>query len=101
MKKNDNSTNSPDFDRDREFTVVLERIHSDISTIVDDVRDLKNRVNFMNEEFGRQKEDIFIIKTDIRVLKSDVGVLKSDMKDVKGMLGSHENRLARLESAKA
>ena len=110
MKRDVNS-----FDRDREFGVILEGLHTKFNVFAEGQSAMKNKLDLLYNEFGRQKEEIFIIKTDVRVLKTDmkvvkadvavlktdVAVLKTDVADIKSTLGSHENRFARLESNKS
>ena len=100
MKKPTNPPNpSPEFDRNREFGVILERIHSHINIIVEDTKSLKDRVNVMSEELGRQREDISLMKVDIRFIKEDIRFMKADLADVKVTLGVNDGRLSRLENA--
>jgi peptidoglycan hydrolase CwlO-like protein len=81
------------FNKDREFAVILEKIHSDIKIIVEDLTAVKKRVNAIFEEQGREKEDIFIIKTDIRIIKADIAEIKTTLK-------GHSERLSHLEATK-
>ena len=76
---------SDEFNRDREFSVILERIHSDVKIIAEDVGSVKKRVDVIYDELGRQREDISFIKTDIR--------------EIKLILKSHDKRLTFLEAA--
>ena len=67
------------FDRDREFTVILENIHTQIGTLAEGQNALRDKVDLLYLEFGRQKEELFVIKTDVRFLKEDVSTLKEDV----------------------
>ena len=108
------------FDRDREFAVILENLHSRFDVLAEGQSDLRSKFDMMYAEFGRQKEELFVIRTDVRflkddvstlkenvaVLKTDVTVLKDDMRvvktdigEIKGILTSHDNRLSHLEVA--
>ena len=77
---------SKEFSKDREFGVILEKIHSDIKIIIEDLTTVKNKLNATFDEVGRQKEDIYIIRTDIA--------------EIKTLLKSHDKRLSALEAVR-
>ena len=72
--------------------VLIEEFRGKLDFVIDDLTSVKKTVNVINQELGRQKEDIFIIKADIRIIKNDIG-------DIKTTLGVHGGRLSRLEEA--
>jgi N-glycosylase/DNA lyase len=80
-------------DKNREFAVILERVHTDIKIIIEDLSTVKQKVEAIFEEQGRQKEEVFIIKMDIRTIKTDIG-------EIKELLKNHEKRLSHLETVK-
>ena len=90
MKKTNQPNNSPEFDRDRGFLVILERLHTDVRIIADGQINLTKKVDILYEEFGRQRERLFVIETDIRFIKNDLS-------DIKKTLSNHDIRLSRLE----
>lgn len=95
MKKKE----SKEFDREREFTVILERIYSEVKTVSEGQDDLRSKFKMLFEEFGHQKEGIFIIKADTGVMKKDIGVMKKDIVEIKESVKSHEKRLSLLETS--
>ncbi len=98
MKKN-----TPEFDREREFKILLETIDDKFSLVVDEMKDLKTRVNVMNEELGRQRERFFVVETDIRFIKGDVKELtvglKTLDKKVDRLSENVDQRISRIERA--
>ena len=99
-----------EFSKDREFAVVLEKIHSDfkiivedlssvkkkveaIKIIVEDLSSVKKKVEAIFEEQGNQKEVASIIKTDLRIIKTDLAEIKIVLKD-------HAKRLSQLETVR-
>ncbi len=89
---------SKEFDRDREFTVILEKIHSDFKIFGEDLSSLKKRMDMFFEELGKQKEQIVFIKADIRTLKTDVQTLKTDVQTLKGDMTSVKSDIAEIKS---
>ena len=106
--------NSDEFSRDREFSVILERIHSDFRIFGEDMQSVKADIKMLKETAGRQEEsmfmmradinvmkrDIVIMKADIVTMKADISVLKTDVGEIKVMLKGHDKRLTVLEAAK-
>ena len=82
-----------EFSSDREFAVILEKVYSEIKVIVEGQSALKDKFDMLFEEFGRQKEEIFIIKTDVRVIKTDTAKIKENLK-------GHGKQLTHLEAIK-
>lgn len=109
MKKKE----TKEFDREREFSVILEKIYGEMKTLAEGQDDLRSKFDMLFKEFGRQKEEIFIIKADIRAIKEDIVVMKKDIvemkkdivemkKDIveiKESVKSHERRLSLQESS--
>ena len=100
------TTDGQEFSREREFKVSLENINGNIATVVDDVKSVKNRVNFMFEELGRQKEDLYLIKADLRIVKNDTGEMKitlvshdKRLLNIENILSRHDKRISHLETA--
>jgi len=79
--------------KDREFGVILERVHTDIKIIIEDLTAVKKKVDAIFEEQGREREDMFIIKADIRAIKTDISAIKEALKN-------HDKRIANLEVVK-
>ena len=82
-----------EFSKDREFAVVLEKIHSDFKVIAEDLSSVKKKVEAIFEEQGNQKEVASIIKTDLRIIKTDLAEIKIAFKD-------HAKRLSQLETVR-
>ena len=108
MMLNDNLSDSPEFDRDREFAVILERVNTNVETIADGQIVLTKKVDVLYEEFGRQKEETTMIRTDVRFLKEGQTRLEAGFKtlnnkfdvfskDIKAILTNHDKRFLRLE----
>ena len=70
-----------------------------IGKTLERVTNLDINVSILKNDVSVLKSDVTVLKSDVTVLKSDVTELKSDMKDVKSILGSHGNRLSRVETA--
>jgi len=79
MMKNDNMDNSSDFDHNREFAVILERINTNVEIIADGQIVLTRKVDVLYKEFGCQKEETTVIKIDVRFLKDDFRFLKDNV----------------------
>ena len=82
-----------EFSKNREFAVVLEKIHSDFKVIAEDLSSVKKKVEAIFEEQGNQKEVASIIKTDLRIIKTDLAEIKIALKD-------HAKRLSQLETVR-
>ena len=107
MKKK--SEGSKEFDRDREFAVVLENIHSDVKIIAEGQKALDEKFtgkfNMLFEEFGRQKEDIFFIRMDIGKLAEGqkvldekfIGQIKSLDERVTGQIRTLDGKITTLD----
>lgn len=80
------------FDRDREFAVILEDLRGKFDTFAEGLGALRDKVDLLYTEFGRQREEFFLMKADISMIKKDMG-------EVKNLLISHDKRLSRLEIA--
>lgn len=106
MKKEPNKK-PKEFSNNREFGVILEKIYSEIKVIAEGQKTLKDKFDMLFEEFGKQKEGIFLIKADIRIIKSDihqlkenVEVIKFDIGEIKESFKDHSKRLTHLEAVK-
>ena len=83
--------------KDREFAVILEKIHSDFKIFGEDLSSVKKRLDMLFEELGKQKEDMFVIKTDIRIMKTDIQTLKEDVKIIREDIKTFDRRITHLE----
>jgi septation ring formation regulator EzrA len=77
----------------REVGVLIEDLKSQFRTFGEDLSAVKQKVDAIFEEQGRQKETIFLIKADINAIKTILAEIKNSLKD-------HEQRLAHLETGK-
>lgn len=84
---------SKEFSKDREFAVILEKIHTDMKMIIEDLGSVKKKVEAIFDEQGRQREDISIIKAELKFIKNDIAEIKVTLKD-------HAKRLSQLEIVK-
>ena len=92
------------FDKDREFTVVLEDlrpqfrvfgegldlVRADLGTVKEEVKGIKDQV-------GRNFEDITIIKVAITDMKRDITDMKRDIGDIKDNLKVFDKHILHLE----
>lgn len=91
--------NSPEFDREREHNVVLERLHSDIKIILEnqdnfsrkldasirmiarnteDIVEIKLRLISMETRLGNVETRLDNVEIDLATVKKDVGIIKID-----------------------
>ena len=66
----------PNLNREREFTVVLEALHSDFRVFGEGLSALREKVAGIFEMTGKNTEDIAFIKTDIRIIRNDLKVFE-------------------------
>ena len=97
---------SKSFDKDREFTVVLEGLRRDFQVFGEDLVSVKEDVKVLKEDVKILKEDVSILKTDVSILKIKVDVIgkelsaqRKDIMEIKAILPSHEKRITALETA--
>ena len=69
----------PNLNREREFTVVLEALHSDFRVFGEGLSALREKVAGIFEMTGKNTEDIAFIKTDIRIIRNDLKVFEKRM----------------------
>lgn len=109
MMKNTNHTDLSEYDHNREFAVILERVHTDVKTIADGQINLTKKADTLYEEFGRQKEKTTMIRDGIHFLKASQTSLGMDFKtlnnkfdvfskDIKAIFLNHDKRLLLLET---
>lgn len=77
----------------REVAVLIEDLRSQFRVFGEDLTAIKNKLNAVSEQVGRQEESIFVIRTDINIIKRDIAEIKETLK-------GHESRIARLETLK-
>ena len=118
-KKN---SNSPEFSHDREFAVILERLEGNFKVFGEGQMSLKKEVDGMKETLGRTLERITMVELRMTSLDSRMGSLETrmgswetrmdslenttdkilaDTTEIKKAVSNHENRIKRLETAKA
>ena len=61
-----------EYNKDREFGVILEKIHSEFKAFGDGLSALRAKVDAIFEMTGKNTEDIAFIKTDLRIIKNDL-----------------------------
>ena len=124
MPKKSNS--SSEFDREREFAVILERVETKVDTIAEgqasqtkEIKlisesqanlikkinslqegqiEIKKKLDMTYETVGRHEVEFNIIKTDIRFMKEDIKALNGKFD---AFSESIDNRVTRLESSPA
>ena len=83
-----------------EVGVLVENLQSQFRIFGEDLSTIKEKVDIIFEEQGKQKEDIFIIKADVRIIKCDITILKSYVAEIKENLKDDSKRITRLETIK-
>jgi hypothetical protein len=71
----------PSFNREREFSVILEGLRSDFRVYGEGLSDLREKVVKLSDKVdgifemtGKNTEDISFIKTDIRAIRNDLKI---------------------------
>ena len=119
MIKKISKTKTEEFSRDREFSVILERIDSNIKVIMEgqdimrsDLNATKNmvaknteaitmldmRLSKVEADIKELKSDVHQLKADVAQLKTDVAELRADFNGMKADMKNVDARLTKIEN---
>ena len=102
MKKESKKT--PEYNKDREFGVILERIHSDINIIAEGQNLLRDKLDSTMGMVAKNTEDITMLNINVSAIKTDLtkinGKLAKIEEDITLIKTDFGKRLIRLEAIK-
>jgi len=102
MKKKINK--SKEFDREREFAVILEKIHSEIKVITEGQAALRDKLDATMGMVAKNSEDITMLNLRISGIKDDLtkisGKLAKIEEDIRVIKTDFDKRLTHLEALK-
>jgi hypothetical protein len=102
MKKE--SKKNPEYNKDREFGVILEKIHSDIQIISEGQSLLRDKLDSTMGMVAKNTEDITMVNIRLSGIKDDLnrinGKLAKIEEDITLIKGDFGKRLTRLEALK-
>lgn len=95
---------SPEFNRDREFAVILEDINSKFDLLAEAVSGLTvgqtsviNRLDRIEVRVDRLDMKTDVIYKELSAQRTDINGQRADIREIKNILLSHDKRLANLE----
>ena len=92
---------SSEFSRDKEFSVILERLETNFKVFGEGQMSLKREVDGVKETLGRTLEKVTGLELRIISLKNTTDKILADTTEIKKAVANHENRITRLETSKA
>ena len=102
MKKKINK--SKEFDREREFAVILEKIHSEIKVITEGQAALRDKLDATMGMVAKNSEDITMLNLRVSGIKDDLtkisGKLAKIEEDIRVIKTDFDKRLTHLEALK-